>query len=93
MVWPSLRRDNIRAIGTRVPLITGIPLNMAGSELMYFISQMIIAGLCKNAMALIYPLVNLLIDLLGGAPPRTSLLCIRGSTSAVTGIISQRFNR
>jgi hypothetical protein len=36
---------------------------------MYFISQMIIAGLCKNAMALIYPMVKLLVDLLGGVAP------------------------
>lgn len=36
---------------------------------MYFISQMIIAGLCKNAMALIYFVVKLLVYLLGVAPP------------------------
>ncbi len=26
----------MRTIGTLVPLITGIPLNMAGSEIIYF---------------------------------------------------------
>src|SRR6266487_4193450 len=34
-MYPSFNNESIRPTGTRVPTITGIPLNMVGSEVMY----------------------------------------------------------